>query len=169
MPRINARIDKLTHSIENVLTGESFLTTIAPAVASEIVKSDWVFNWKAETKLQYRQVYKLVTIENPTIIHGLLSIEDKKDHIYMHLLESAKFNKGRKKVYAGVAGNLVAYACKLAFESKYDGIVSFVSKTKLIKHYQETLGAQRFANGNQMFIDTPQSYQLVKQYFSNEK
>jgi hypothetical protein len=33
----------------------------------------------------------------------------------MHLVENAPFNKGQTKVYAGVAGNLVAYACKLSF------------------------------------------------------
>lgn len=46
----------------------------------------------------------------------------------MHLIESAKFNKGRKKLYRGVAGNLIAFACKMAFDKKYDGVVSFIAK-----------------------------------------
>lgn len=169
MTKISEQIDKLTRSIENAITGERFLTDVLPVSSSEIKASDWVFNWKAETKYNGRNVFKLVTHENPKVIHGLLSIEDKNDHIFMHLLESAKFNKGKNKVYEGVAGNLVAYACKVAFEYNYDGIVSFVSKTQLIKHYQETLGAQQFGRGSQMFIDTPQSYQLFKRYFPNEK
>lgn len=169
MTEINAFIDRLTQSIENILTGERFLTDVLSVDITEIDTNDWAFDWKSEIRRKDRSVLKLVTTGNPTIIHGLLSIEDKKDHIFMHLLESAKFNKGRKKIYAGVAGNLVAYACKSAFEKRYDGIVSFVSKTQLIKHYQETLGAQRFAGGNQMFIDTPQSYQLFKRYFPDEK
>jgi hypothetical protein len=49
------------------------------------------------------------------IIQGLVSLEVKSDHVYMHLVENAPFNKGQTKVYAGVAGNLVAYACKLSF------------------------------------------------------
>jgi len=34
----------------------------------------------------------------------------------MNLIENAKFNKGEKKLYKGVTGNLVAFACKTAFE-----------------------------------------------------
>jgi len=53
----------------------------------------------------------------------------------MHLIESNLFNRGVKKVYFGVPGNLVAFACKLSFDKGYDGYVSFESKTKLITHY----------------------------------
>ena len=38
------------------------------------------------------------------------------------------------KKYFGVLPNLVAYACKLAFERGYDGLVSFVTKSDLIEH-----------------------------------
>jgi hypothetical protein len=39
----------------------------------------------------------------------------------MHLIESAPFNKGKNKVYAGVPGNLVAFACKLSFQRGFEG------------------------------------------------
>jgi hypothetical protein len=110
---------------------------------------------------------KLVTEENPKVIQGLISIEDKQDHIYMHLIESSFFNKGTEKLYAGIAGNLVAFACKTSLEFGYDGIVSFVSKTKLINHYEKTLGAKQF-RGNQMFIDTTEAITLIKRYFKDE-
>lgn len=58
----------------------------------------------------------------------------------MDLIETAAFNKGKGKLYSGVAGNLVAFACKTAFDNGYDGIVSFLAKTQLINHYRETLG-----------------------------
>jgi hypothetical protein len=35
------------------------------------------------------------------------------DHVFMHLVESAPFNKGKTKLYSGVPGNLVAFACKV--------------------------------------------------------
>ena len=38
----------------------------------------------------------------------------------MHLIESNKFNRGAKKVYLGVPGNLVAFACKYSFEKGYN-------------------------------------------------
>jgi len=40
----------------------------------------------------------------------------------------SKLNRGARKVYIGVPGNLVAYACKLAFEKGYDGYVLLKAK-----------------------------------------
>jgi hypothetical protein len=56
-------------------------------------------------------------------------------------LESAPFNKGKNKLYEGVAGNLVAYARKGSFQNGFNGYLSFTAKTKLIDHYIKTLGA----------------------------
>ena len=86
----------------------------------------------------------------------------------MDLIESAKFNKSKNKLYRGVAGNLVAFGCKMAFEKKYDGVVSFIAKTQLIEHYEQTLGAKLFG-GNQMFIDTKESLILTTKYFKDFK
>jgi len=159
------RIDKLTNSIENAKTGESFATEVMLVKTSEIMKAEWLFDWKKLIKNPDLQIFKLITKENPKIIHGLISIEDKKDHIFVHHIESAKFNKGKQKVYKGVAGNLFAFACKLSFEMNYDGYISFQSKTKLFEHYKLTLGAERFGSGLLMAIDTKNSKILVNQYF----
>lgn len=169
MPQINIIIDKLTNSIENAKTGENFKTQILPFNKSDkgYVKSKWSSNWQKESGDISRQIFKLVTVENPSVIHGLLSIENKGDHIFMHLLENAKFNIGKEKMYSGVAGNLVAFACKIAFEKGYEGYISFVSKTKLVEHYKETLGAKIFG-GNRMYIDTFESLRLFKRYFPDE-
>jgi hypothetical protein len=86
----------------------------------------------------------------------------------MHLLESAPFNKGKKKVYAGVPGNLVAFACKLAFQSGHEGNVSFISKTQLINHYIDTLQAI-YVGGRIMIIDTIAALKLINKYFPYEK
>ena len=82
----------------------------------------------------------------------------------MHLIESAKFNKGKTKIYAGIPGNLVAFACKLAFEKGYDGYLAFDAKTALIKHYQESHFATHF-RGTKMMIETPAANRLINQYF----
>ena len=167
--QLDFEIDKLTKSIENVISGESFLTEINRIETKQsriIKKSEWIFDWKKELKDAENLIFKLNTVENPTIIQGLISLTDKGDHIFMNLIESAKFNKGKNKLYNGVAGNLVAFACKVAFERNYDGVVSFIAKTNLISHYEKTLGAKRFA-GNRMFIDTNESKFLVKQYFKD--
>jgi hypothetical protein len=169
MQEIDVEIDKLTNSIENTISGEVFATSVVSLKKNErgFNVKKWVFNWNKELSYSEREVFKLVTEENPKVIQGLISIENKYDHIFMHLLENAYFNKGSEKLYAGVAGNLVAFACRKSLELGYDGVVSFVSKTKLINHYEKTLGAKLFA-GNQMFIDTPEALNLIKRYFKDE-
>lgn len=163
-------VDKLTNSIENAVSGELFDTVITQVTDSkEIKKTEWIFNWQTEIKDKSKQVFKLTTSNNLTVIHGLISLTDKGDHIFMDLIESAKFNKGRNKLYRGVAGNLVAFACKLSFERHYDGVVSFVAKTQLITHYEQTLGAKLFGSGNRMFIDTREALILVTKYFKDFK
>lgn len=166
---LDFEIDKLTNSIENAISGEVFDTSISKITdIKQINKADWAFNWQQEIKNKSRSVFKLTTISNPTIIHGLISFTDKGDHIFMDLIETAKFNKGKTKLYKGVAGNLVAFTCKTAFEKGYDGIVSFVAKTQLIDHYSLTLGAKTFS-GNRMFIDTKEAYILTTKYFKDFK
>jgi hypothetical protein len=160
-------IDKLTNSIENTLSGEVFDTEITQVSDKDIKRlkdKAWQFDWKSEIKDSSKQIFKLTTTNNPTIIQGLLSIEDKEDHIFMHLVESAKFNLGRHKLYLGVPGNLVAYACKISFDRGYEGFVAFDSKTALIEHYQKTLGATHLG-GRRMYIDTRAAGKLVSQYF----
>jgi len=100
--QLDFEIDKLTKSIENVISGESFLTEIIRVETTEsriLKKSDWVFDWKKELKDEENQIFKLNTVENPNIIQGLISLTDKGDHIFMNLIESAKFNKGKNKLY----------------------------------------------------------------------
>lgn len=132
-------VDKLTNSINNTISGEVFNTVITGLMqkdSKQIKKKHWAFDWHLELRQQDRQVYKLTTVQNPDIIHRLISLSDKGDHIFMDLIENVSFNKDRKKLYNGVAGNLVAFACKLSFEQGFDGVVSFIAKTQLIEHYQ---------------------------------
>jgi hypothetical protein len=162
-------IDKLTNSIENTFTGEIFDTIIVklnPIDSKQIKKTDWQFDWHKELKDKSKETFKLTTVSNFDVIQGLVSIEDKKDHIFMHLIESAKFNKGKQKVYFGVPGNLVAYVCKVSLEKGYDGFVAFDAKSALIKHYQQALQATHF-RGLRMFIEPSAALKLISQYFKN--
>jgi hypothetical protein len=84
----------------------------------------------------------------------------------MHLIESAPFNKGKGKVYLGVPGNLVAYACRLSFQRGFEGFVSFHAKTKLIDHYIQSLGAYHFG-GHLMIINTEAANKLIEKYFKS--
>jgi len=165
-------VDKLTNSIQNVVSGDSFATDITLVSVSDlknvIKKHSWQFDWKFECKQPQRDVYKLTIVNNQTVIQGLISLEIKSDHVYMHLVESAPFNKGKSKVYAGVPGNLVAFACKLSFQRGHEGNVSFFSKSQLVQHYIDSLGAKH-VGGRIMIIDTKAALKLINKYFSNEK
>lgn len=164
-------VDKLTKSIENIVTGDSFLTEISVATKDDLKlttkKNGWVFNWLTEFKRPEREVYKLTIVNNLNVIQGLLSVQVKSDHVYMHLIESAPFNKGKTKMYAGVPGNLVAFACKLSFQSGHEGNLVFISKSQLIKHYEETLGAFHFG-GRLMIIETQAALKLIDRYFKSQ-
>lgn len=166
---IDIEIDRLTNSIENSVTGEVFDTKVIRLDESDkksIRPAEWLFDWQAELDNLNRDVYKLATVNNPKVIHGLLCLEDKSDHIFIHLVESANFNKGTNKMYLGVAGNLFAFACKLSFEKGYEGYVAFDSKSALIEHYEKKLGATHF-KGQRMFIETVNALKLVKKYFQD--
>ncbi len=167
---IDIEIDKLTNSIENAFSGDSFDTELIPISKEDLKQikkgNGWLFDWKYEFEYANRLVYKLTIKGNPNIIQGLISFSDEKDHLFMHLIESAPFNKGKNKIYVGVAGNLVAFLCKESWDRKYEGFVSFVSKTRLIEHYENTLGAVHVGN-HKMVIFPKEALQLIKKYFKD--
>jgi len=73
-------IDKLTRSIENAVSGDNFKTEILKLTRPDIIrinKAGRVFDWKQEAKHKERMVFKLVIVNNPTIIQGLISVQDK--------------------------------------------------------------------------------------------
>jgi hypothetical protein len=59
-------IDKLTNSIENVVTGDSFQTEISVLTQSDLKlttkKNGWLFDWKVEFKEPERDIYKLTIV-----------------------------------------------------------------------------------------------------------
>ena len=163
-------IDKLTDSILNTISGDSFQTEVSRMTTTDLKnvtkKTGWNFDWKLEFKDLQKEVYKLTIVNNPSILQGLISITIEQDHIYMNLLESSPFNIGKDKLYEGVAGNLVADACKVSFQKGFDGFVVFTAKSNLIKHYEENLGAFHFKN-QRMIIETESAKTLVKKYFKS--
>jgi hypothetical protein len=77
---LDFEIDKLTNSIENTSTGEVFDTVVVQLTSKDlgfIRKSDWQFDWSKELHDKTKEVFKLTTVNNPKIIQGLISIEDK--------------------------------------------------------------------------------------------
>jgi len=165
---IDIEIDKLTNSIENSISGDNFDTEIELISKDDLrpVKkgNGWQFDWKYEFEQLDRRVYKLTIKGNPKVIQGLISFSDEKDHLFMHLIESAPFNKGRNKLYIGVPGNLIAFLCRESWDKGYEGFIAFISKTRLIEHYERTLGAVH-VGGHKMVIFPKEALHLIKKYF----
>lgn len=168
---LDFEIDELTNSIRNTVSGDSFRTEVLRLTKTDLKqitkKNGWKFNWKKELDDNIKEVYKLTIIGNPNIVQGLVSFTINADHIYMDLLENAPFNLGQNKLYEGVAGNLVAFACKISFQNGFEGYVSFTAKTKLIEHYHKSLNAITFG-GQLMIINTLAANILIDKYFKNE-
>ena len=166
--QLDFEIDKLTCSLEDTQTGATFLTEILPLERGDLKviskKLGWKFNWKTELIATEKQVYKLILQKDPKIIQGLICFEKKSDHVFMSLIEASPHNLGKTKKYFGVAGNLVAFGCKLSFEYGFEGCIAFDSKTTLINHYELTLGA-KVLFGQRMEIDTTAAIKLINQYY----
>jgi hypothetical protein len=165
---LDFEVDKITESIENAETGESFDTLVLPVTQADlketVKRNGWFFDWKQELSELERQVYKLVIEKEPQTIQGLVSLKKMKDYVFMYLIESAPCNRGKGKKYLGVCGNLTAFGCKLSMEYGFGGVISFISKTALISHYEKTLGAVHLG-GNIMAIFEPNAQSLINNYF----
>ena len=102
---LDIEIDKLTNSILNTISGDSFPTDVYPVSKADLTKvtrkNGWLFSWSSELKQPDRQVYKLTVRGNIDVIQGLASVSDYNDHFYLHLVESAPFNLGKNKLYEG--------------------------------------------------------------------
>jgi hypothetical protein len=165
---IDIEIDKLTNSIENAISGDSFETELTLLEKIDIKniskRKGWLFDWTKENNYDDREVYKLYIKGNSTVIQGLVSVTKDKGFYEMHLIENAPFNKGSSRLYLGVAGNLVAFVCKLSLDEGFDGVITFKSKTQLMQHYHKTLGAEQLA-GQRMVIYPDAALKLIQKYF----
>jgi hypothetical protein len=165
---LDFEIDKITESIENAETGETLDTLVLPVTKADLEeitkKNGWLFDWKLEFSEPEKQVYKLVAEQEPQTIHGMVSLEKRVKHIFMHLIESAPCNIGKEKKYLGVCGNLTAFGCKLSKESGFNGVIAFDPKTALIPHYEKTLGAVLISE-RKMAIFEKDAKALLDKYF----
>lgn len=164
---VSVEIDKLTNSIVNVISGEVFETEFSRVTNKEINKRDWLFDWGLELKGRENAVYKMTTVENKNIIQGLVSLTARNGFVFVNLVENAKFNKGKEKLYEGVGGNLFAFACKNSKDLGFGGCISFISKTSLIEYYNKSLGAIRTI-GQRMVILENEAEILINRYFKNK-
>jgi K+-sensing histidine kinase KdpD len=81
---LDFEVDKLNRSIENVVTGDSFATSVSHLLKSDLKvvtqKRGWLFNWKTELDAPEKEAYKLTIQDNSTVIQGLVSLIVDIDH-----------------------------------------------------------------------------------------
>jgi len=120
---------ELTVSIERMPDGDYKLVT----------KKRFFFNWKLE---KANNVFKL-QLDGTGEILGIVSFihYPKEKRLEIHLLAVSNENREKHKKYERIAGNLIAYGCREAYEHyAEDGAVSLIPKTAIRRHYIEKYG-----------------------------
>ena len=118
------------------------------------------FDWAKEKE---HHVFKIVKKDDDEIL-GLLSviIYSKEWRVHINLLENSNQNKGKGKKIDKIAGCLLAFAARLAFQKGYLGFVSLIPKTELIDLYIKKYGFSVL--GNQLAIEKQASIDLIEKY-----
>lgn len=126
-----------------------------------ITKKEYFFNWRLE---KLYDVYKL-TIENDEAILGLISVDrfDSEYRIDIRLLSVSVEHFGTKKKIDRIAGNLIAFAGRLAI-ARYGKLaaISLTPKTTLGQHYMNKYGFEQA--GKNLFMIWGGIQKLLKEY-----
>jgi hypothetical protein len=124
---------------------------------------DWKFDWVLQARKS--ETYKLVAIEFPEEILGLMSIDREVNFIEVILIESNPKDVGCDKRFRGIPGHLLAFAAKLSFQLGNEGFVRLIAKTELIDHYVREYGFERFGRSPIMILGPDAAARLITTFF----
>ncbi|MFT5647034.1 MAG: hypothetical protein ACI976_001723 [Aureispira sp.] len=154
--------------IINTHTNKEYVGEIEKVKKSDVQKlkgnKNFSFDWSLEVE---NDVYK-VKREGKNETLGLMSLSDipKEKRIHINLIEASKENVGKGKKFKNIAGNLLAFACKMAFKKGYDGFVSLLPKSKIIVIY---IGYGFKAFGKNLAIFMTASKNLISKYLGDNE
>ena len=137
------------------------INPVAEKDYKQITQKRYFFNWKEEQKYQ---VLKL-SLKDKDDILGLMSLEliPAEFRIRISLLALSAENVGRAGRYEGIAGCLIAYACRLAVSQFGEkACVSLVPKTKLRQYYINEYGM--LTAGNSLYLADEPLLQILSKY-----
>lgn len=158
--------------IREVSSGKDIDVIIEPVVQTDLKKltiKRYFFNWKnagEETTL-----WKLSPKGNVDIKGVMALVDYPGEHrIEVKLLAVSRENvilkkeQGKKlKEYEGIAGNLLAFACRIAITKYGDkGCVSLLPKTELKEHYINEYGM--VDAGYHVFLELDNLQDLLEKY-----
>ncbi|MNW48353.1 hypothetical protein D3C74_257160 [compost metagenome] len=150
----------------HVKSGELYPVNFLPLHPLDIKQGmrNWekAFNWSIYFGYRNVELYKLVIRGNDDI-QGVIALERKLDHVYVHLIESAPRNR-KYRVFKRVGLHLIAFACKRSMELGHDGAIALDSKSHLIDYYKGIGGRQL---GDRYFVfDELAAERLVRLYLN---
>lgn len=145
-------------------TRNEYSVEILPVENNEfktLTKERYFFDWKVEQK---KEVYKLQIVGSQDIL-GLVSLVriPNEWRIHIRLITVSKENKGTKKKYDRIAGNLITYVAKIAIlEFGELACVSLRPKSQIAQHYIDKYGMN--ISGVTLSIEVPEILDLIKIY-----
>jgi len=152
-------------AIIEVATGRKLKSSVTPLVNADfkqITKKRYFFDWKKERGTC--DLFKL-TLQGESDILGLLALIDfpQEFRVQIHLLCVSRENQGKYKIYEGIAGNLMAFAGRVAITKYFEqACISLLPKTELRSHYKSKYGMMD--GGPQLFLEGARLNDLVKKY-----
>lgn len=155
-------------NVIETISGKKLYVEIKPIADGDykvLSKSRFFFDWKAEQEFE---VYKMQIIETNKII-GLISLEKIPEEwrVHIRLLTVSKENRGKEKKYDKIAGNLIAFAAKIAIKEYVEfACVSLRPKTQIAKHYIDKYNMR--LTGVTLSIEVPEILDLIN-YYDHEK
>lgn len=138
------------------------ITEVDEADFKLLTKKRYSFNWKHLKEEE--GLYKLQITGEDNIL-GVIYLTDAPDEkrIEIKLLACSIENQGRNKIYEGIAGCLIAYACQLAkIKYGYLACVSLVPKTSLKAHYISKY--DMIDAGWQLYLEGEQLNNIIVKY-----
>lgn len=151
-------------NIVEVSTGSIYQVEVVSVEKNDyklLTKSRYFFDWKKEKN---HEVYKLILKDSNEIL-GLLSLERviEEWRVHIRLLTVSKENKGNEKKYDKIAGNLIAFAAKIAVtEFGQLACVSLRPKRQIAQHYIHKYKMK--ITGMTLSIEVPEISNLINQY-----
>ncbi|WP_300600846.1 hypothetical protein [Niabella sp.] len=140
------------------------ITPVEDKDYKKLSKGRYYFSWKPFRSLTGVIVYKLQIVDEDEIL-GVMALVDvsNESRIEIHLLACAKEHVGKHKVYDGIAGHLIAFACRLALKQYgSSACVSLVPKTRLKIHYMRQYGM--LDAGWQLFLEGKALSNIILKY-----
>ncbi|MFW5803982.1 MAG: N-acetyltransferase [bacterium] len=145
-------------------TGEKHSVDILPVEIEDFktIREDrYFFDWKTEKN---QEVYK-IQIKNSGDILGLVSIDriPQEWRIHIRLLTVSKENKGNKKKYDKIAGNLIAFVAKIAIREFGElACISLRPKSQIAQHYIDKYNMN--ITGMTLSLEVPDIIDLINFY-----